>query len=105
MGAAVARLGRAALGELLLALIALYRVTLALLLGGRCRFTPSCSEYAAESIRNLGPLRGSWRTLVRLSKCHPFHPGGFDPPLPSTVGGSPRPAAPGKAARPPLMEP
>ena len=45
-----------------------------------CRFAPTCSEYAAQAITELGLLRGSWLALRRLSKCHPFHPGGFDPP-------------------------
>ncbi len=87
LSAPLSALGRGArwlVAELLLALIALYRVTLAPLLGGRCRFTPSCSEYAAQSIRSHGPFRGGWRTLVRLSKCHPFHPGGYDPPVGET---------------------
>ena len=42
---------------------------------------PSCSVYAETCIRELGPLRGTLRALVRLGKCHPFHPGGYDPPL------------------------
>ncbi len=71
----------AAVAAALIGLIALYRVVLAPLLGGRCRFSPSCSEYAREAIRHYGPLRGSWRALVRLGKCHPFHPGGWDPPV------------------------
>ncbi|MSP61507.1 MAG: membrane protein insertion efficiency factor YidD [Myxococcales bacterium] len=73
---------RVAAGSLLLGLIALYRLVLAPLLGGRCRFEPSCSRYAEESITRNGPLRGSFQALVRLSKCHPFHPGGYDPPVP-----------------------
>ena len=44
-----------------------------------CRFRPTCSEYAAEAISAHGTLKGSWLALVRLLKCHPFHPGGFDP--------------------------
>jgi uncharacterized protein len=69
------------LGEALLLLIALYRLLLAPLLGGRCRFTPSCSRYAADCVELHGPFRGGWLALVRLSKCHPFHPGGHDPPI------------------------
>ncbi|MBX5460298.1 MAG: membrane protein insertion efficiency factor YidD [Steroidobacteraceae bacterium] len=62
-------------------LIRLYQVTLGpWLLGGACRFYPSCSNYALEAIHVHGVLRGGWLTLRRLSKCHPFHPGGFDPP-------------------------
>jgi putative membrane protein insertion efficiency factor len=48
-------------------------------LGARCRFHPTCSQYAVESVRLFGPWRGSWRALKRLGKCHPFHPGGYDP--------------------------
>jgi putative membrane protein insertion efficiency factor len=66
----------------LLAAIAFYRTLVSPLLGPRCRFYPSCSEYARQSIKHFGPLRGSWRALGRLARCHPFHPGGFDPPIP-----------------------
>ncbi|HVY81698.1 MAG TPA: membrane protein insertion efficiency factor YidD [Steroidobacteraceae bacterium] len=61
-------------------LILLYQSTLAPLVGGGCRFYPSCSNYALEAIHLHGALRGGWLTLKRLAKCHPFHPGGFDPP-------------------------
>ena len=57
-----------------------YRVTLGPLLGGRCRFTPSCSEYCVQAVRRYGTLRGVAKTLWRLARCHPFHPGGYDPP-------------------------
>jgi putative membrane protein insertion efficiency factor len=61
-------------------LILLYQSTLGPWVGGGCRFYPSCSNYALEAIELHGAVRGSWLTLKRLSKCHPFHPGGFDPP-------------------------
>ena len=67
---------------LLLVAIGAYRVLLSPLLGGRCRFLPSCSEYARASVVRLGPWRGSLRSLGRLARCHPFHPGGYDPPGP-----------------------
>jgi putative membrane protein insertion efficiency factor len=44
-----------------------------------CRFTPTCSEYAAEAIEQYGPFRGSVRTVARVLRCHPLHRGGFDP--------------------------
>jgi len=44
-----------------------------------CRFYPSCSVYAVEALTRHGALRGSWLTVRRLSRCHPFHPGGVDP--------------------------
>jgi putative membrane protein insertion efficiency factor len=60
-------------------LIHLYQHTLSILLGPSCRFTPSCSSYALLSIQRFGIMEGVWLTLKRLIKCHPFHPGGYDP--------------------------
>ena len=78
--------------DALLFLIWLYQVTLSrvirLMFGPVCRFEPSCSRYAAACLGSHGLLRGGWLSLVRLCKCHPFHPGGVDlPPLP--VSGEP----------------
>ncbi len=53
---------------------------LAVLFRSGCRFHPTCSEYAVQAIESYGLRRGAWRTLGRLSRCHPFHPGGHDPP-------------------------
>ncbi|MFH1071423.1 MAG: membrane protein insertion efficiency factor YidD, partial [Candidatus Glassbacteria bacterium] len=65
---------------LLVGLIRLYQLVIAPLLPASCRFYPSCSEYARQSLLKYGPLKGSWRSVLRLGKCHPFHPGGIDHP-------------------------
>ena len=44
-----------------------------------CRFHPSCSQYALEAVTRHGALKGGWLAARRLARCHPFHPGGFDP--------------------------
>ncbi len=65
---------------LLVGLIRVYQWTLSPLLGRGCRFEPSCSHYTAACITRHGAMRGCWLGLIRISRCHPFHPGGFDPP-------------------------
>jgi len=70
--------------RLLLLLIRGYQILISPLLGPNCRFTPSCSHYAMEAIQIHGLIRGSWLSLCRLGRCHPLHPGGYDPvPPPS----------------------
>jgi putative membrane protein insertion efficiency factor len=64
---------------LLIILIDAYRWLLSPWLGGNCRFHPSCSCYAREAIARHGVLRGSWLAGRRLGRCHPWHPGGYDP--------------------------
>ncbi len=64
-------------------LIRIYQWTLSPMLGPRCRFHPSCSNYALEAINRFGILRGGWLAARRLGRCHPWHPGGFDP-VPAT---------------------
>lgn len=64
---------------LLLGLIYLYRYTLSPVLGRQCRFEPSCSAYGLEAIREHGALHGTWLTTKRVCRCHPWHPGGYDP--------------------------
>ena len=73
--------------RLLLLLVTGYRRLISPLLGPRCRFAPSCSAYAEEAITTHGAARGSWLALRRLSRCHPFHAGGYDPvPDPESSG-------------------
>jgi putative membrane protein insertion efficiency factor len=76
----------ALMARLLLVLLAVYQRLVSPLffaLGARCRFHPTCSQYAVECVKQFGAWRGSWRALKRLGRCHPFHPGGFDPPVPT----------------------
>ena len=65
--------------RLLLALIRFYQRGLSPVLGARCRFEPTCSQYAYEAIAVRGSARGVWLALKRLSRCRPGHPGGYDP--------------------------
>ena len=60
-------------------LIRIYQLCVSPLLGPACRFYPSCSQYALESIQRFGFSPGHWLALRRLGRCHPWHPGGFDP--------------------------
>ncbi len=59
-----------------------YQLVLGPFLPPACRFAPSCSEYATAALAEHGLVRGAWLTLRRVARCHPFHPGGYDPPPP-----------------------
>ncbi|MDA0334018.1 MAG: membrane protein insertion efficiency factor YidD [bacterium] len=59
--------------------IRLYQVALSPLWPARCRFDPTCSDYALEAIGRYGPAKGLWRALLRIGRCHPFGGSGFDP--------------------------
>lgn len=65
--------------SIMLLVIRVYQKLLSPLLPRACRFYPSCSEYSRESITRYGVIKGSLLTIVRVGKCHPFHPGGYDP--------------------------
>jgi len=66
-------------------LIRIYQWTVSPLLGPRCRFYPSCSQYAHEALLRFGLLRGGWLALKRLGRCHPWHVGGIDPVPPDAA--------------------
>ena len=64
---------------LLIALVRAYRYLLSPWVGDACRFQPTCSQYALDALAEHGALKGTWLTVRRLGRCHPFHPGGLDP--------------------------
>ena len=64
----------------LIQVIRFYQVGISPLIGPNCRFTPTCSQYAIEVIRKYGPLRGFYLAIRRILRCHPWNPGGYDPP-------------------------
>ncbi len=68
------------IARILLWMIAAYRRLLSPLLGQNCRFHPSCSAYAGACIERFGARKGVWLATLRLSRCHPLHAGGYDPP-------------------------
>lgn len=57
-----------------------YRLVLRPVLPSVCRFEPSCSEYFIQAVRKYGPVRGAYRGVRRICRCHPWNPGGYDPP-------------------------
>lgn len=67
-------------GRICIGLVRLYQKLLSPLLGQNCRFHPSCSHYFIQAVQKYGLLRGGWKGIWRICRCHPWHPGGFDPP-------------------------
>lgn len=63
----------------LIALIKIYQYAISPMLGRSCRFDPSCSAYAVEALRRYGAIKGTWMATRRIGRCHPWHPGGYDP--------------------------
>ncbi len=64
----------------LIALVRCYQLVISPWIGPVCRFQPSCSNYMIAAVRKHGPLKGSLRGVLRICRCHPLHPGGYDPP-------------------------
>ncbi len=65
---------------LLIALVRVYQLTLSPIIGQQCRFQPTCSHYMIGAVRKYGAVRGAWKGTLRICRCHPWHPGGYDPP-------------------------
>ena len=74
------RLLNKGLSLLLIGLVRVYQFCISPLLPPACRFYPSCSQYYILAVRKFGPVRGSWKGVCRICRCHPWHPGGYDPP-------------------------
>ena len=64
----------------IIGMIRVYQRCISPMIGPMCRFTPTCSEYFVLAVRKYGAVRGSWRGVRRICRCHPFHAGGIDPP-------------------------
>ena len=65
--------------RIFLLLLKVYQKVISPMFPPSCRFFPTCSEYSYQSIDKYGLIKGGWLSIIRLSKCHPFHPGGYDP--------------------------
>ncbi len=65
--------------KVILGLIHVYRYVVSPLLGPCCRFHPTCSSYALQAVEKHGAVKGTWLTICRICRCHPWHPGGYDP--------------------------
>ncbi len=64
----------------LIGLVRVYQITLSPIIGQQCRFQPTCSHYMIGAVRKYGAIRGAWKGTLRICRCHPWHPGGYDPP-------------------------
>jgi putative membrane protein insertion efficiency factor len=70
---------RSDLRKILILLIRIYRKFISPLKPPSCRFYPTCSQYAIDAIEKYGAVKGTFMAVKRILKCHPFHPGGYDP--------------------------
>ena len=77
---ALGRLCDRAASAVLIAGVRVYKSALSPLLGRHCRFQPTCSAYFREAVEKYGAARGFLRGIARICRCHPWHPGGYDPP-------------------------
>jgi hypothetical protein len=66
--------------RVLIGVVRVYQWTLSPLVGRQCRFQPTCSAYFIGAVQKYGAVRGTWHGMRRIGRCHPFHPGGYDPP-------------------------
>ncbi len=67
------------LSRALIGMVYVYRGTLGHFMGGHCRFEPSCSQYMIDAVKKYGPIKGAWRGIKRIARCHPFGGSGHDP--------------------------
>ncbi|MGI6685415.1 MAG: membrane protein insertion efficiency factor YidD [Bacillota bacterium] len=67
------------MAKILIFLVKGYQKIISPLLPGRCRFNPTCSQYLIDALVKYGFFKGLWKGLKRIIKCHPWHPGGYDP--------------------------
>jgi uncharacterized protein len=65
--------------HVLIALVRFYQYAISPMLGRRCRYFPTCSEYTVDAVQKYGALKGGWLGAKRICRCHPWHPGGYDP--------------------------
>lgn len=68
------------MGALIVGMVWVYRGTLGIFMGGHCRYYPTCSQYMIEAVDKYGPVRGGWRGVKRVLRCHPWGGSGYDPP-------------------------
>ncbi|MBZ0106592.1 MAG: membrane protein insertion efficiency factor YidD [Sulfuricella denitrificans] len=65
--------------RILLFLVKAYQYLISPMLAPSCRYTPTCSEYALQALKKYGAIKGGWLSVKRVSRCHPWHDGGYDP--------------------------